>query len=158
MWEINEEMQKSCFWGIFLNCGEKKKIFESDVNDGSRQKGNCWGESNYRIQTLDPFVHVFNIGINNSEITLWAICGLRCAIKGKQDTDRGYLEKVYLTSPLINKKLFNICCRVRGIVSVIKNYTNTGKWYALYLVTSFYKLLYWTKHDHMIFFAASEEN
>lgn len=25
MWEINEEMQKSCFWGIFLNCGEKKK-------------------------------------------------------------------------------------------------------------------------------------
>lgn len=25
MWEINEEMQKSCFWVFFLNCGEKKK-------------------------------------------------------------------------------------------------------------------------------------
>lgn len=98
-------MQKSCFWVFFLNCGEKKKKFESDVNDGSRQKGNCWEESNYRIHTLDPFVLVFNIGINNSEITLWAICGLRCAINGKQDTDRGYLEKVYLTSPPDKQKI-----------------------------------------------------
>lgn len=106
--------------GLFFKLWREQKKY---LNQMSMMDLGKWGivEENLIIEykPWTPFVHVFNIGINNSEITLWAICGLRCAIKGKQDTDRGYLEKVYLTSPQINKKSFNICCRVGGIVSVI---------------------------------------
>lgn len=59
------------FWGYFLNCGENKKKY---LNQMSMMDLGKWGivEENLIIEykPWTPFVHVFNIGINNSEITL----------------------------------------------------------------------------------------